>query len=280
MCRPHDRPALALPEGRHYEMVSPPYKGGYGALLLLATAMQGGGEGEGVVFDSPGDFAGSPAGAVTGSYLAHRTESEWSTSPLLPPASLTSAPVLNDISPTLQGLYYGATGPNEWAAEGEAKWSFMFHDLNTPNIEANFLTPTTKQIFGLPLEPIAGQFAFQGANSSDPGFCHITFFGEKRAPLLPEAEGAVAGQLYELTTGAPGCGEEPALRLVAVDNELGHHHEPQLIDSQCATGLGQQFNYVAAGGSEIFFAPCENAPGPLFVRLGRVADGAGLGGRS
>ena len=51
--------ALALPEGRHYEMVSPPYKGGYGVLNLLATAMQGPGEGEGVVFNSTGHFAGS-----------------------------------------------------------------------------------------------------------------------------------------------------------------------------------------------------------------------------
>ena len=81
-------PVLALPEGRHYEMVSPPYKGGYGVINLAAIAMRGPGEGEGVVFESDGHFAGQPIGAISGSYLASRGALGWSTSPLLPPESL------------------------------------------------------------------------------------------------------------------------------------------------------------------------------------------------
>ena len=43
-----------LPDCRAYELVSPVYKGGYGAGKIEAVA----GNGEGVAFFSPGQFAG------------------------------------------------------------------------------------------------------------------------------------------------------------------------------------------------------------------------------
>ena len=60
-------------------------------------------------------------------------------------------------------------------------------------------------------------------------------------------------ELYDLATGAPGCGGERALRLVAVSNRFGSHREPALIEPSCGPHLGAGINSVAAGGSEIFF---------------------------
>jgi hypothetical protein len=253
-------PASALPEGRHYEMVSPEYKGGYGVLNLVATAMQGAGEGEGVVFNSAGHFAGQPVGAITGSYLARRGGSGWSTFPLLPPEALVSSSLLNDISPTLKGLYYGAAGPNSFAGEEEGGQNFFYHDLLAPDTEADFLTAEGEPGFGVPLEQVNGKpdSTLLGSAGSDAGFCDVVFKAGNGSPgggggeaLL--SEGRANEELYDLATGGPGCGGERVLRLVAVANRLGSHHEPALIEPSCKPLLGEGINSVAAGGSEIFF---------------------------
>jgi hypothetical protein len=61
-------PALALAPGRHYEMVSPSYKGGYGVNGIEGVAVEGEGEGDGVAFDSLGVFEGAPAAPVFNGY--------------------------------------------------------------------------------------------------------------------------------------------------------------------------------------------------------------------
>lgn len=271
-------PALALPEGRHYEMVSPPYKGGYGVIDLLATAMLGPGEGEGVVFDSDGHFAGQPIGAITGSYLASRGATGWSTSPLLPPESLVATSQLNDLSPTLKGLYLGAPGPNSAAAEFEGGQNFLWHDLLAPDTGAAFSTPFSEVSFGVHLERVDGKpfSTLAGDVGSDTGFCDVVFNDGSEPPggegeaLL--SEGRANRELYDLATDAPGCGGERALRLVAVANRLGSHHEPALIEPACNPYLGAGINSVAAGGSEIFFGTAVDghscADEGLFVRVG------------
>src|SRR5476649_2782571 len=59
-------PALALPEGRHYEMVSPVFKGGYGAKNVEAVSP----DGETVIFSSPGAFAGASNSQAFNWYVA------------------------------------------------------------------------------------------------------------------------------------------------------------------------------------------------------------------
>ena len=71
-------PALALSEGRVYELVSPAYKGGYGATTVTAVAPNG----ESIAFGSLGAFAGDPAdNAVKNEYIARRSPSGWSSTP-------------------------------------------------------------------------------------------------------------------------------------------------------------------------------------------------------
>ena len=75
-------PADALPAGRHYEMVTPPYKGGYGVTAISGIAVEGEDEGDGVVFKSLGVFASAPGAPSLNGYLALRSETVgWSTVP-------------------------------------------------------------------------------------------------------------------------------------------------------------------------------------------------------
>lgn len=271
-------PALALPEGRHYEMVSPVYKGGYGVFELAATAMAGEREGEGVVFKSAGHFAGQPLGALSGPYLARRSAAGWVTTALLPPQALAAGSALNDISSTLKGLYVGQKGPNGLSADQDGNGEFFLHDLFAPDEEADFLTALSEPSFGVPLQRLDKEpYILLGSIGSDKDFCHVVFGINTTGALLPEASKA-AEQLYEVATGAAGCVGGRALRLVAVANQNGPHKEPKLIDPSCKPeqpqGAQNPFNVVAAGGSEIFFwteaqAGCETESNPriLYVRL-------------
>jgi hypothetical protein len=242
-------PALALPEGRHYEMVSPPYKGGYGVNLLIATAMAGEREGEGVVFDSGGHFLGQPIGALSGSYLARRNPTGWTTSPLLPPPTMAAGSGLNDISPTLEGLYVGQKGPNQLSAEQEGNGEFLFHDLYAPDDEVDFSSPFTEPPFGVPLERIDGTtYDLLGSIGSDAHFCHVIFGINTTGALLPAARGA-AEQLYEVATGAPRCVGERALHLVAVENTSAPDEEPKVDRPVVQTRSGRAPDQVQCGRS-------------------------------
>lgn len=269
--------AAALPDGRHYEMVTPSYKGGNGVFLLIAAAAAGEREGEGVVFDSAGVFSGQPEGALTGSYIARRGSASWMTSPLLPPQSVAPSAVLNDISPSLEGLYYGEVGPNQLIAEQEGPREFLFHDLFASDTRAAFCDAFSEPSCGLALQRLDERpYQLVGSAGADLQFCHVMFGQTTSGALLPEARKA-AEQLYELVTAAPGCGGTPSLRLVAVDNEAGPSGEPKLIDRTCRPRPGgnrSRLNDVASEGLEMFFttelAPgCETVsnPGVLFVRL-------------
>jgi hypothetical protein len=70
--------AFGVSGGRVYELVSPVYKGGFGALHIEGVA----GDGDSVAFYSPGAFAGTPCGPEVVDYVARRDGLEWSTSSL------------------------------------------------------------------------------------------------------------------------------------------------------------------------------------------------------
>src|ERR1700735_3454153 len=70
--------ALASTE-RTFELVSPLYKGGFGATFIEAVAQNG----NGVAYFSPGEFEGAPAGLSNNAngldYLSRRGSGGWST---------------------------------------------------------------------------------------------------------------------------------------------------------------------------------------------------------
>jgi hypothetical protein len=252
-------PALALNPERHYELVSPPYKGGYSVLEINAVAPTG----EAVAFASQGTFAGSPSGETSaGGYLARREPSGWSTIPIVPPAAV--APTINnrDYSATLESaLVETQLGPSEGAAQyGGTQLAFVVHGMAAPDTVAGW--ETVGQLLEDPGKAGAGiDAAYVGASAD---FSHV-LFSSTSTLLLPGGNPSKGEELYELLARPV---EGPALRLVALNDE------GQLANRECIPRLGgsepprtSAFNAVAAGGSELFFS--------LGVRPGAIGDCGG-----
>jgi hypothetical protein len=257
-------PALALPEGRVYELVSPIFKGGYGvAGPVQAVAL----DGESAAFESQGAFAGTDSNVLDKTYLARRGPTGWVTSPLQPPAELAPTSGVFDFSPTLQSVlassFLGAnTGIGDFHSDDN---DFLLHDTSTPDTSADWAV-----FGGFLLEALDGNPpAVQEAGAS-ADFCHLVF--ESSAVLLPAAINT-ENQLYELSAG---CGGEPAFRLLGLNNSGG------LIEPKCVQlgagniGASSASGAVSADGSEIFFTVktqrtekgCKGSSSQLFVRLG------------
>jgi hypothetical protein len=275
--------ALALPEGRVYELVSPPYKGGYGVKTIEAVAP----DGESVAFFTDGVFDHGPNGPEHLDYVAQRTAAGWSTTPTMTPAGVLASVTQRDVSSTLAStLALGLPGANvEAAGQDGSEEEFQVHDIGFP--DTNEAWALGGMVLQYPNDrPIS--LSYQGASSD---LCHLFFYlsDTKSAQETLLAEGAAADgnsgtteQLYEVDRGCEG--EPPALRLVGVGNHDGPHGEPALLDRGCEAQMGTYevglsavrslFDAVAAGGGEVSFTEfCKGVvgagepQGQLFVRL-------------
>jgi hypothetical protein len=254
--------ALSLPEGRVYEMVSPPYKGGYAASAINAVAPNG----ESVVFNTLGAFDGAPANQLGGTYLARRGLLGWSTTPLVVPAETAplAFPTLDFSSDLGSALFFGIPAANQGAAGSEGtRYEYLLHPTGAPDIPSNF------EIAGEPLETLEKVSeqppAYVGAS---PDLSHIIFSTSFAAPFVPEAVGVSPFELlYELTSHVAGT---HTLRLVGLNNQ------EKAIDPNCnvtlgvASGKASATDAIANGGTEIFFTTCAGSASSkqLFVRLG------------
>ena len=264
-------PAVALPEGRVYEQVSPTYKGGYGANAIKGVSLNG----ESVIFESLGAFAGAPSTQGGGApYLARRGASGWSTSALNVPAALAADSVESvGFSANLESaLFFTVPGPNFGAAaNGATEQEFLSYQTDTPDTAADWKVQG-EVLEGLNKTP-GDRIGVKGASAD---FSHILFEGGAE-PFLAGAVN-VEGPLYDFVTSGEGA---PSLGLVGVNN----HDQGEAIDPACVTTLGNRlgkgstFNAIAAGGGEIFFTTnvepnqrdgCEgdpDDPAQLFVRV-------------
>jgi hypothetical protein len=251
-------PALALPEGRVYEKVSPLFKGGFGTNEIQGVEPGG----EGVAFNSLGVFAGAPNAELGDAYEATRSASGWSTVALMPPASMAPYAVLEGFSPSLSAsLWLMYLGTQNHKVEAKSV-QFAVHAAGAPDTPAGF------QLAGPALTAVDGgllgeEVAPRGASAD---FCHV--FVTAALPLLPEAEADSTEQLYDVSAG---CHGEPAYtRLVALNSAGG------LLSGSCVANH-EGFNDISGDGSEIFFT--DNEPEnclkqtfkqQLFVRVGGV----------
>jgi hypothetical protein len=246
-------PALALPEGRHYELVSPPYKAGYGVAEALEAAAS---DGESVAFLSQGVFAGAPTDQVGNAYVARRGASEWQTTSLEPPATMAPSGIPVDFTPTLDSiLWRGTLAPNGGTAEYESPETvFLRHLTGTADVQENW------QVAGRVVETLDKKHFKPAYIGASPDFCHILFIEEGGGQLVSAAVGTEA-EVYDLSTG---CGDEPvSLGVVGLNNQ------GKVLDSYCKEriggfhilepeGAGQNevhpFNAIADGGREVFFS--------------------------
>jgi hypothetical protein len=261
---------VALPVGRAYEMVSPTYKGGFGALSIEAVSP----DGDSVAFYSPGAFAGAPSGATKLDYMAHREPNDWTTISEMTPSVLEPEFENRDVSSSLETiLNLGKSGPNDEAAFQQGlETEFLLHQATLPNLTDDWT------VAGFPLKTLAGKpivLAYEGASGD---FCHLFFssvgeweFEPELAALVPEALHATR-QVYELDRGCGGV--EPSLHLVA----LNAAHQP--LSPSCKVDVGLEdydslaspsaYNAISGGGNEVFFTTCikdDASDYQLFVRL-------------
>lgn len=264
-------PALALPEGRHYEMVSPPYKAGYGVSAIGAGAIEAvAPSGEAVAFGSIGAFAGAPAQHLFNAYLARRDPAKgWQTVSLDTPASKwpTAYDGVLDFSSTLESsLTFGKQAANRGAGEFDSSESeLLLHSSNAPDTQEGF------EVVGEALVTPSPQIAINYEGAS-PDLSHLILKPTPPVPLTPEGVGVTAPQSpYELVNHGGGA---QSLHLIGVNNEA----EPKSIAPSCNVDIGTEFGKqsrfgaIASDGQEVFFTEFTISAGKqcfeqLFVRL-------------
>jgi hypothetical protein len=262
--------ALTNPE-RHYEMVSPVYKEGYGVNETIAAEPAG----ESFAFTSLGGFAPAPSGGYYAKhhYLARRGATGWTTESIDPAFG-----AFVDLSANLEyALASGPLGPDV-GVENHTALESVFQldrtDTGTPD------TAESWEVFGgagTVLTRLDGGQVLTAEQSASADLCHVVLKSE--GALLPGDDGPYS--IYDFSRGCGG--EPPSLRLVAVSNDP----TPTLIDHDCEAGLGSGrtylgpeqnedlFNAVNADGSEMFFSASVVPEGSgceldrqLFVRVG------------
>jgi hypothetical protein len=260
--------ASALPFERHYEMVSPVFKGGFGTTGDAVQAVAP--DGEAVGFYSPGSFAGAPSAFFLGpDYLASRTATEWSTVPMNPPTTDIVSRDAFDLTPSLGlALMMGSPGANSINPLDEA--DFLLHATDTPN--------TSGWEFAGAVAAVGRPTTVPRYESASHDFCHVLVLTSSDEPLLPMAVGTGARhELYEFDRGCAGSPQSLAL--------VGLNNKGELVNRTCDTrlgndaysaGAGSQFSAVNADGSEVFFTVCvktsdqpfgHEVPHQVFVRL-------------
>jgi hypothetical protein len=249
-------------------MVSPVFKGGFGAPEINAVSA----DGNAVGYYSPGAFNGAPSGPeLSLNYLARRGAAGWSSVPLMVPTSLLPEHLERDMSPGLDlMLATGRPGPNSQNSL-LTKLSFLLHPTSIPDDAAGWDVLAELEDVNK-VAPV--QINYLQASID---FCHIVLRANNTV-LAPEGAAFTNNQLYEVDRGCDGKPSGVAL--------VGLNNNGKLISRNCRAGLGtggyapteNDFNAVSAGGGEVFFTDLvgssrcdvENSGigHQLFVRLG------------
>jgi hypothetical protein len=241
-------PAQAgLPEGRVYEMVSPPFKGGYPTFPFVfggAASL----DGEAVDFLSVGVFAGSPSDFALNPYLARRGAGGWTTSPLgqASPNGLWGGP--EQVSPDLSHFVYRvAPGDNYSSAEASPSRTFWLSETGGGLFQ---VSPVLETEGNVALETLLG---VAGTSNDFSKLVLLVFGDEPPYHLVAGDEMQEGGALFEAE------GPSSPVRLVGVDNN------GKAIKRYCTVhlgGLDGAFNAVSSSGAEVFFTTDINAQAP------------------
>jgi hypothetical protein len=236
-----------LPDCRAYEQVTPTEKevGVFGGEVPSRVAVQGGAIG----FSTRAPLPGSLSAPLINVYVAHRHESGWQTTPVLPPQIPTPGgsvlPTFDDFSPDLSKSIL-LTGNPPLVPGAALNVENLYRVQEGPNPYELITTPQQGPgIYRYTMESV-------GASADDS-----RIYFSSLEPLLPGVE-APSRQLYEFTNG------NLALAGVLPDGSLAMEAEP-------AANLGQRrFNSVSADGRRLYFkasgAESLVIDGQLYVR--------------
>lgn len=253
--------AAALPAERHYEMVSPPFKNGYGVLPhfthILAAL-----DGESVEFSSDGVFDEAPSGfsGTDVDYVAARGADEWATQPVLAPATLLAGTLAGDVTSSLNRvLEIGEPGSSKENVALEQ--DVLTHATGTPDVAADWESGVTMTLANPANTSIVPVYL-----TSDNELCRSVVSAGGTEALLPEALGGERN-IYELALGCNG--QLKSIKLVALDNK------GDLMRLSCASEFGgtnyeratNVYNAMSADASEIFFTTCLSGSGEAKVEL-------------
>jgi hypothetical protein len=235
--------AQSLPEGRVYEMVSPPYKGGFYANGPAVAP-----DGEAVGFGSEGVFAGAPSAVPTfNGYLSRRGPDGWVTVSINPPA--TFSPLLDAFLPD--------EAPQDYSADLARSVDRVLFAPSTAQFQrpqsGDFYLRESNGAFAAalpqPIERVGGERlegSPLGLDGASADLSHLLIATEER--FLPADTTIGQQHLYEV---ADAGGASASLRLIGVDNRGG------VIDQYCKLVLGSEdtvFHAMSHDGSEVFFS--------------------------
>jgi hypothetical protein len=284
--------SVKLPDGRNYEMVSPPDKNG-GELGLGAHASeQSSPEGQAITYDASSAYADAQdGGSGENQYLARRTATGWSTQSL----SVLQA----SSGSTLRTSLY-----NTSFSEDLSKGVLEDEDLNDPDLSSppaplgqgaipgyrnlylsNFTTGTRQALTTVTPDPAVGASYNPIPETATPDYSHIvlavndtlTANGNPSDPTLFNVYDWFDGQLHLANilpngTIAPTAGVGGNIGLPAFDNHDGQVHHA-----------------ISDDGSKIFWTDNQNGPGNIFLReddtstvavsASQKTNGTGPGGR-
>ncbi len=241
--------AWILPEGRLYEMVSPPYKADYG-IEPKASTFGAGLDGESFVFRSLGAFADARADFVTVPYVARRMPDGWVTSSTNPPPADGRLPGVVDYSPDLNEQLTQVSAQKGGLLSSAGTAGLILSDLRLPEI--SFV-----QVWPLP----DGPATFPG---SSPDQALSSSFGAS-ADLSHLLFQEFGGGLYQIVgLGGPDPREED-VAVVGQHDGPGDAILPGCIESSFEDNvfLERRFHAISDDGSEIFFRHC----GVPYVRV-------------
>jgi hypothetical protein len=245
--------SLNLPDCRAYEMVSPPFKGGFDLASAAGVSL----DGSTLAITSNGAFAGIQQASTSNTYFAQRGASGWTSSSPVPPPSVLAKPSyanpdVIDESPDLKTTLWALHTPSE---------SNVIEDFYLRRPDGQFVLVGPSQT--PPIEKTSAALAAYQGGSAD--LSHIVF--STTYDLLGTGETG----LFEY--GGAGT-SSPELRLVGLEDE-GQH-----LISKCHIGLGDgignnRHNSISRDGRTIFFTVRPEA-----CPLGESVDNAELYART
>jgi hypothetical protein len=265
--------SLGLPDCRAYEMVSPLYKQGHGALPspLAGIAVAPGGETAG--WESEGDFAEPENYTIHGHpnnpYLSQRRASGWSTSSAFAPypfvENLIPRGLEGDASPDLRSarVSCGTTASIKGQNAGDHLVCARRQDGTWDSTP--LYTGVADQSTG---QGVSEQLYIGGSLDLSRLFLIAV------EPLVPSDNELKSGGIYEI---ARCCSPSSTLRLVNVDNgghelvfrENGNKYGP-LIGQHTESIPGTEYHAVSTSGTTVFFTATPFSAKPPFSEIETV----------